>query len=279
MNTISDQINVIRAWASTASENKAMNKQDLKFVLQNVAVELLKVQQSILTSMQPEKGMRKLDKFAISATIQKAQQSYSNGDKAKALDPDAELDAVTDAIWHLLSQPSQQSGGVVPYFKIVGGKIQQCHFDGRSMGVTVFDGKNPDGTDVILTPVIHAHLAAQQPPRVDLSGVKKDLKEALSYQRNIDHFERCIRSALKRVEDLEKLLTLPQTEKGEGWVSERLPEESGEYLVWDSASGVRYAEFCGPEDGEPAFFDTYNPNDVTHWQPLPSPPQDAGKKA
>ncbi len=102
---------------------------------------------------------------------------------------------------------------------------------------------------------------------------------------------------LYALSDLEKLLALPQTEKGEGWVSvkERLPEipegshaigvllatfdpgDGSTSIQWASWDGVEFAQLWGKRGETFAWEDVHD--QITHWQPLPSPPQGAGKKA
>jgi hypothetical protein len=131
---------------------------------------------------------------------------------------------------------------------------------------------------------IHAHLAAQQPPRVDLS---------LGDFRTLEQWERSGDAqwpeTLARLSDLEKLLALPQTEKGEGWISvdERLPDEGQLVLAtgykfnnpdndrWQIVSKFKdgtfaefVADFSDSEDGGYWKGESY----TTDWQPLPSPP-------
>jgi hypothetical protein len=212
MNTISDQINVIRAWASTASENSAMNKDDLRFVLQNVSVELLKVQQSMATT---SKSVA-VDRFAIASRLQRAQRSYANGDKLKSLDNDAMLDAMTDAMCALLAQPQQPVAPIGVELAGVRGEL-----------LSLVD-----------------HLAGLHD-----SGEQFNALEVVTILRLV-------------LSDLEKLLALPQTEKGEGFeqVGWYDPDEPSKVWNMDThdddlsefhsplyaiRSEVRGPEFCG----------------------------------
>lgn len=56
-------------------------------------------------------------------------------------------------------------------------------------------------------------------------------------------------------------------------VTERLPEEEGQYLVsCDTDYGVEVARFYIDEDGERYFgCDWNNPEDIEAWMPLPTP--------
>lgn len=97
-----ETLSTLREWASGAAENKVMNKADLKFTLSNIALELLK----IITA----KPMVSVSKFDIASTLQRVQRGIgSDGDKIKALDPDAVIDSMTDAIFSLIQSKSRLS--------------------------------------------------------------------------------------------------------------------------------------------------------------------------
>lgn len=56
-----------------------------------------------------------------------------------------------------------------------------------------------------------------------------------------------------------------------GWIkcSKRMPERDGAYLVWDGRYVDKASFFFGN-----FLVNTFRQKNITHWQPLPSPPED-----
>ncbi len=88
-------------------------------------------------------------------------------------------------------------------------------------------------------------------------------------------YEETCRQFESTVESLEReLSTLRESMR---WipVSERLPEEENEYLIFDGAE-IWHGSFAAGQFSELATSDPLF--DVTHWMPIPQPPeQDTGK--
>lgn len=81
------------------------------------------------------------------------------------------------------------------------------------------------------------------------------------------------------VDLLEKL---PSAERWGRWIpiTERLPEDEGQYLVsCDNDYGVEIGRFYIDEDGERYFGCDWNdPDDIKAWMPLPEPYKDGGEE-
>lgn len=60
------------------------------------------------------------------------------------------------------------------------------------------------------------------------------------------------------------------------WISvkDRLPEPGNMYLVWDGECDECYLAHIDPDNGRWIGFNFFYMDHITHWMPLPNPPEE-----
>jgi hypothetical protein len=109
-----------------------------------------------------------------------------------------------------------------------------------------------------------------------LQKENKELKEFVDATRPTGICEICTSNVISRYEPLQA--RVQELEQERRWipVSERLPEEEGEYWVcyfYDNKTIQGYCDYK-LKDGFENALAWDNTEIVTHWQPLPQPPQE-----
>lgn len=112
------------------------------------------------------------------------------------------------------------------------------------------------------------------------SRIRYHVKKAEFYGLKEHEATKLLAEAADAIEDLDNRLNLHRQGKIRHWipVTERLPEESGHYLV--AVEGNVLEAYYGKDWGSKPWTDpvemymTYYP---THWMPLPGPPKDGAE--